>query len=202
MNRFKFWFWFLLKIVVDGRLEFSYELGSGSVQIITPVRVDDGKRHRAVARRTARDGSLELDGVILENGRSPEGPHQVLNTKGNIYVGGLPNAEAMTTGRYIHGLKGCIHHLEIQESGVINFQRAALSAINVVPCSRYYDTFFLSFSSSFTPSSLRLNICDDAIIAKTIVFLNVCTLSSSHPNHAALWTRWNIHFILGNGGWV
>ncbi len=139
---FKICFWFLLKIVVDGRLEFSYELGSGSVQIITPVRVDDGKRHRAVARRTARDGSLELDGVILENGRSPEGPHQVLNTKGNIYVGGLPNAEAMTTGRYIHGLKGCIHHLEIQESGVINFQRAALSAINVVPCSRYYDTFF------------------------------------------------------------
>ncbi|XP_046437149.1 basement membrane-specific heparan sulfate proteoglycan core protein-like isoform X37 [Daphnia pulex] len=127
---------FVSLTVVDGRLEFSYELGSGPVQIITPVRVDDGKRHRAVARRTARDGSLELDGVILENGRSPEGPHQVLNTKGNIYVGGLPNAEAMTTGRYIHGLKGCIHHLEIQESGVINFQRAALSAINVVPCSR------------------------------------------------------------------
>ena len=99
-------------LVVDGRLEFSYELGSGSVQIITA-------------------------GIIQENGRSPEGPHQVLNTKGNIYVGGLPNAEAMTTGRYIHGLKGCIHHLEIQDSGVINFQRAALSAINVVPCSRY-----------------------------------------------------------------
>lgn len=140
-----------------------------------------------MARRTARDGSLELDGVILENGRSPEGPHQVLNTKGNIYVGGLPNAEAMTTGRYIHGLKGCIHHLEIQESGVINFQRAALSAINVVPCSRYYDTFFFfKFSSSFTPSSLRLNICDHAIIEKQSSFLNVCTLSSSHPNHAAL----------------
>lgn len=127
----------MLFAVVDGRLEFSYELGSGSVQIITPVRVDDGKRHRLVARRTGRDGSLELDGVIQENGRSPEGPHQILNTKGNIYVGGLPNAEAMTTGRYIHGLKGCIHHLEIQESGVVNFQRAALAAINVVPCSRY-----------------------------------------------------------------
>ena len=73
--------------VVDGRLEFSYELGSGSVQITTPVRVDDGKRHRAVARRTSRDGSLELDSIIHENGRSPEGVHQMLNTKGNIYIG-------------------------------------------------------------------------------------------------------------------
>ena len=73
--------------MTDGRLEFSYELGSGSVQITTPVRVDDGKRHKAVARRTARDGSLELDSIIQENGRSPEGVHQMLNTKGNIYIG-------------------------------------------------------------------------------------------------------------------
>lgn len=122
--------------VVNGRLEFSYELGSGSVQITTPVRVDDGKRHTAVARRTGRDGTIELDGVIQENGRSPDGQHHVLNTKGNVYVGGLPNAEGMTNARYVHGLKGCIHHLQIQNSGPINFQRAALSAMNVVPCSR------------------------------------------------------------------
>lgn len=60
----------------------------------------------------------------------------MLNTKGNVYIGGLPSAELMTAGRYIHGLKGCIHQLQIQDSGVINFQRAAVSAINVVPCSR------------------------------------------------------------------
>ena len=123
--------------VVNGRLEFSYELGSGSVQITTPVRVDDGKKHRAVARRTGRDGTIELDGVIQENGRSPDGEHHMLNAKGNVYVGGLPNGEHMTNGRYVHGLKGCVHHLQIQNSGLINFQRSALSAMNVVPCSRY-----------------------------------------------------------------
>lgn len=80
-------YFFFVVTVVDGRLEFSYELGSGSVQITTPVRVDDGKRHRAVARRTSREGSLELDSIIQENGRSPEGVHQMLNTKGNIYIG-------------------------------------------------------------------------------------------------------------------
>ena len=57
--------------------------------------------------------------------------------EGNVYVGGLPNGEHMTNGRYVHGLKGCVHHLQIQNSGLINFQRSALSAMNVVPCSRY-----------------------------------------------------------------
>ena len=68
-------------------MEFTFELGSGPAQITTPVRVDDGRRHRVVAKRTARDGSLELDSLIQENGRSPEGAHQMLNTKGNIYIG-------------------------------------------------------------------------------------------------------------------
>lgn len=122
---------------MNGRLEFSYELGSGSVHISTPVRVDDGKKHRVVARRTGRDGTVDLDGVIQENGRSPHGEHHMLNAKGNVYVGGLPNAEHMTNGRYVHGLKGCVHHLQIQNAEPINFQRAALSAMNVVPCSRY-----------------------------------------------------------------
>jgi len=120
--------------VVNGRLEFSYELGSGPAQITTAKRVDDGFRHRVVAKRTTRQGSLELDGV-QENGLSPQGNHQMLNTKGNIYIGGLPNADWMTAGRYTSNFKGCIHSVQIQDSGVLNFNRAAVSAINVVPCS-------------------------------------------------------------------
>ena len=73
--------------VVDGRLEFSFELGSGPAQITTTVRVDDGSRHRVVVRRTAREGSLELDGVFHETGKSAGGVHQLLNTKGNIFIG-------------------------------------------------------------------------------------------------------------------
>ena len=51
------------------------------------MRVDDGQRHHIVARRTGREGSLEIDGVVQESFRSPEGSHQMLNTKGNIYIG-------------------------------------------------------------------------------------------------------------------
>ena len=50
--------------------------------------------------------------------------------------GGLPNADLMTAGRYLSNFKGCIHKLQIQDSGVLNFNRAAVSAVNVVPCSR------------------------------------------------------------------
>ena len=127
---------FVALAVVDGRLEFSFELGSGVARIVTDVRVDDGRRHRVMARRTGLEGTLELDGVFEAHGRTPDSNHNMLNTKGNIYVGGLPDSDRMTGGRYLHGLKGCIHSLQIQDSGVLNFQRAAVSSVNVVPCSR------------------------------------------------------------------
>lgn len=73
--------------VVDGILEFSYELGSGPAQIRTSAdtRVDDGKRHHVVLRRQASDGSIELDNVT-EFGES-QGVLKMLNTRGNIYIG-------------------------------------------------------------------------------------------------------------------
>jgi hypothetical protein len=73
--------------VVDGILEFSFELGSGPAVIQTPVdlRVDDGKRHHVVLKRQASDGSIELDS-ITEFGES-QGVLKMLNTRGNIYIG-------------------------------------------------------------------------------------------------------------------
>jgi Laminin G domain. len=77
----------ILIAVVDGILEFSFELGSGPAVIQTPadVRVDDGKRHHVVLRRQASDGSIELDS-ITEFGVS-QGILKMLNTRGNIYIG-------------------------------------------------------------------------------------------------------------------
>lgn len=73
--------------VVDGILEFSFELGSGPAQIQTraDTRVDDGKRHHVILRRQASDGSIELDS-ITEFGES-QGILKMLNTRGNIYIG-------------------------------------------------------------------------------------------------------------------
>lgn len=77
----------LVIVVVDGILEFSFELGSGPAQIQTraDTRVDDGKRHHVILRRQASDGSIELDS-ITEFGES-QGILKMLNTRGNIYIG-------------------------------------------------------------------------------------------------------------------
>ena len=71
--------------VVDGVLEYSFELGSGPAQIRTNMRVDDGKRHNVVLKRQASDGSIELDSDT-QFGES-QGILKMLNTRGNIYIG-------------------------------------------------------------------------------------------------------------------
>nr|CAD7195790.1 unnamed protein product [Timema douglasi] len=77
---------YLALAVVDGFLEFSYELGSGPAQIqINNVRVDDGKRHQVVLKRQASDGSIDLDSNYTEFGESG-GILKMLNTRGNIYI--------------------------------------------------------------------------------------------------------------------
>jgi len=87
----------ILIAVVDGILEFSYELGSGPavIQTAEDVRVDDGKRHHVVLRRQASDGSIELDS-ITEFGES-QGVLKMLNTRGNIYIGKSHHSSSQTS---------------------------------------------------------------------------------------------------------
>uniref|UniRef100_A0A1B6EDX6 Basement membrane-specific heparan sulfate proteoglycan core protein n=1 Tax=Clastoptera arizonana TaxID=38151 RepID=A0A1B6EDX6_9HEMI len=133
---------YLSLAVVDGYLELSYELGSNPANIIiSEQRVDDGRKHNVTVKRKARDGTLEMDSNIpIAFGESP-GTLIQLNTKGNIYIGGLPNIELMTGRRYLQSFYGCIHSLKIQESGTINFGESAISTVNVQPCSSTNDDY-------------------------------------------------------------
>ncbi|XP_069692113.1 basement membrane-specific heparan sulfate proteoglycan core protein isoform X26 [Periplaneta americana] len=128
--------------VVNGVLEFSFELGSGPAQIQTSAnaRVDDGKRHHVVLKRQASDGSIELDS-ITEFGES-HGVLKMLNTRGNIYIGGLPDFDRMTGGKYLKGFVGCIHSLLIQDTSGpgLNFREKALYSVNALPCTNDPDT--------------------------------------------------------------
>jgi len=124
--------------VVNGQLQLSYELGSKPAVITTQQRVDDGERHAAVIKRQGKDGSLELDRRSLEFGES-QGLLTQLNANGNIYVGGLPSLEFMTGSHNATGFVGCIHSLQIQDSGVINFAERQISSVNALPCSSSTD---------------------------------------------------------------
>ncbi|XP_074655738.1 basement membrane-specific heparan sulfate proteoglycan core protein-like [Tubulanus polymorphus] len=116
----------------DGRVELSYELGTGIANIVTNERYNDGLTHTIVTERTGRNGELKVDNGRKYSGSSG-GLLQKLNTKGNIYIGGVPDFKFMTAGRYKSGLNGCIS-VDIQNRGNVNVGATALSGFNLEPC--------------------------------------------------------------------
>ncbi|KFM78257.1 Basement membrane-specific heparan sulfate proteoglycan core protein, partial [Stegodyphus mimosarum] len=124
---------YLAAAVVDGYFEFSFELGGGPAQIKSPVKVNDGKIHSVILKRTGRHGSFILDGLHQQFGQS-QGILQMLNTDGDIYIGGVPNHLLMTAGKYPQGLIGCLWDLRIEDSGTINLYSSAKVGANVQDC--------------------------------------------------------------------
>ncbi|XP_040361205.1 basement membrane-specific heparan sulfate proteoglycan core protein isoform X4 [Ixodes scapularis] len=122
--------------VVNGLLEFSYEMGSGPAQIISKQRVDDGGLHTVELRRTGRQGVLKLDDREV-HGESP-GMLIRLNTKSDIYIGGAPEPREMTANRNHEGFKGCIFNVQIQDSGIINLYKDSNEAVNTDQCEQHF----------------------------------------------------------------
>ncbi|XP_044266423.1 basement membrane-specific heparan sulfate proteoglycan core protein isoform X17 [Tribolium madens] len=127
--------------VVNGYLEFSYDLGSGPAIIRnTQKRVDDGQRHSAILKRRGRVGSIEIDNAYTQTGESP-GFTNTLSCAGNIYLGGAPNIGLMTGRRFNHGFDGCIHAFELQNLKTLDLGIRAISGVNVKPCSSFDDLY-------------------------------------------------------------
>jgi len=124
---------FLSLAVLDGKVVFSYELGSGIANISTVERIDDGRPHTIKASRTGKSGSLEVNGFSFVRGES-QGILKMLNTEGNIYIGGVPDAELMTNGRFIRPFVGCISNLQIQGKGPLDYSFESIDARNVDSC--------------------------------------------------------------------
>lgn len=122
--------------VKGGYIEFSYELGAGPAVIRSAGRVDDGRRHRLIVQRMGQEGSLTLDGNLPQRATSP-GQLHMLNSMGNLYVGGVPDYEVMTGGSHTQGFTGCLHHLSLGSLKVDSYMDLALSGVNVIPCQRY-----------------------------------------------------------------
>lgn len=127
---------FLEVALIDGKIEFSYELGSGVAKIKSTIKVNDGEPHSIVVKRKGREGSLEIDGKHKSYGES-SGVLQMLNTEGDLYLGGVPNF-MMTADRHKSGFVGCIYDLQIGNSGVIDIVANAKSARNVRSCDDEY----------------------------------------------------------------
>ncbi|XP_017768750.1 PREDICTED: basement membrane-specific heparan sulfate proteoglycan core protein-like isoform X5 [Nicrophorus vespilloides] len=135
---------FIALAVVDGYLEFTYDLGSGEAHIVNrDVFISNNNRHRVILKREGREGSMEIDNDHHTTGEAG-GITNHMNCDGNIYLGGTPNIELMTGRRYTKGFTGCIHGFELQDSKTLDLGVSAISGLNVNSCQRH----------SWIPSSL------------------------------------------------
>ncbi|XP_076328006.1 agrin-like isoform X3 [Tachypleus tridentatus] len=100
---------YLSLAVVDGFLEFSFNLGKQILPLIlrSYIRVDDGVWHRAHLQRKERLGTLRVDDGPVITAASDPGATE-LNTDGVLWLGGSPGLPTDLPTHYYHGFNGCI----------------------------------------------------------------------------------------------
>ncbi|KAJ8360629.1 hypothetical protein SKAU_G00171540 [Synaphobranchus kaupii] len=125
----------------NGHLVFSYQLGSGEAEIISKEPINDGNWHKLTAVRTGKQGYLQVDGGAPQRGQS-QGKMIMVDTKGNIFLGGAPDMTALTDGKFSSGITGCIKNLVLlnarpgkQPFRPIDLRIHAEDGINVERCS-------------------------------------------------------------------
>ncbi|XP_069115040.1 basement membrane-specific heparan sulfate proteoglycan core protein-like isoform X2 [Argopecten irradians] len=124
---------FLMIGLRDGYVYYSYELGSGAANMRSALPVNDGQVHRIKVTRLGKSGTLAIDGGPKETGTSL-GYLQMLNTNGNIYVGGVPDPSSMTAGRYTDNYTGCILEIKLQEGRALSVPEDTVGGHNVMSC--------------------------------------------------------------------
>ena len=114
---------YLSIVLVDGHVEFRYDLGTGPALIRTPKRIRLGHWHRIQAKRWHRDGMLKLDDYDNIDGHS-QGSLRSLDIGQPTYVGGIPHSDDLRLGNVsqlmknlgvskLTGLDGCIKRFKI-----------------------------------------------------------------------------------------
>ncbi|XP_061424116.1 basement membrane-specific heparan sulfate proteoglycan core protein isoform X6 [Lethenteron reissneri] len=94
----------------DGRLVFSYQLGSGEASITSRTKINDGRWHNVTAVREGRLGWLRVDHGAPVRGQSG-GTMLKADVKGSVFLGGAPDTETLTGGHFSSGLRGCLRNV-------------------------------------------------------------------------------------------
>ncbi|KAM9393601.1 pikachurin [Pholidichthys leucotaenia] len=125
---------FLSMGLQESTLIFSYNLGSGAVNIVVNGTFSDGKWHRVKAVRDGQSGKLTVDDYGAKTGRSP-GKMRQLNINGPLYVGGMKEIALHTNRQYIGGLVGCISHFTLSTDYHLALVEEAADGKNINTCS-------------------------------------------------------------------
>ena len=78
------------------KVEFRYELGSGTATIRSSNPVAMREWNSVIVSRSIFEGELRLNDDRVKKGRSP-GEFRALNVDSNLYVGGLPSTLSLPT---------------------------------------------------------------------------------------------------------
>ncbi|KAJ8320450.1 hypothetical protein KUTeg_002037 [Tegillarca granosa] len=109
---------YLALAIVNGKVEFSYNLGKQTEDdlhiIRSAVKVDDGQWHRLVAYREEREGSLQVDSETPVVDTSNAGATQ-LDTNGELWIGGKVDLPLGLPFDYRQGFTGCISEVYIND---------------------------------------------------------------------------------------
>ncbi|XP_069382459.1 basement membrane-specific heparan sulfate proteoglycan core protein isoform X24 [Paralichthys olivaceus] len=127
--------------MVEGHVEFRYELGTGQAILRSPEPVSLGQWHRVVAERNKRVGHLKVDQGQVERKTSP-GKAQGLNIHTPMYLGGVPNMDILPKAANVSEMfGGCIGEVSINNKKVdlsysFTESRAVLKCVDNSPCDR------------------------------------------------------------------
>uniref|UniRef100_A0A3Q2YZM7 EGF like, fibronectin type III and laminin G domains n=1 Tax=Hippocampus comes TaxID=109280 RepID=A0A3Q2YZM7_HIPCM len=99
--------------LLQGKLHYRFNCGTGAAQIVSESRVVIGQWHTVTVFRDGTSGWLRLDNDTPISGRS-SGQYTKITFRSPLYVGGAPStyglAKATGTGR---GFMGCIQSLSL-----------------------------------------------------------------------------------------
>lgn len=120
---------FLSLSLVNGFVEFRYDLGSGPAMIMTNASIMLNHWHVLQATRTRKSGSLTVDSSGTYYGVSP-GTTSLLNAQGDLYIGGVDESAKVSTfsGTEV-GLTGCVDTDSVQVLYILNHQLHSISVL-------------------------------------------------------------------------
>ncbi|XP_065069977.1 pikachurin-like [Rhopilema esculentum] len=118
--------------LIEGYLVCRYNLGGGDVTLKSGRRFDDGQWHRVLLLRESGNGEMRIDETLVGNAKA-EGNYIMLNTDGDLYVGGADDIFTTTGSRHLHGLDGCIRNLKFGDH-LVDLIKDAESGHHVAQC--------------------------------------------------------------------
>jgi hypothetical protein len=120
-------------VLSNGFVHFSYDLGSGAIQLQSTRPLQLEAWHTISAVRVASTGSLQVNNDVIVSGRSP-GSSQALNVDGSLWIGGIDNFTTISPQVGVsRGYHGCIDYIRL-DSVRLSLIESAVSGMGVGQC--------------------------------------------------------------------